>query len=377
MSYHSIYFPFTDIYLLAGPEVFEELQAKEEGQRNLLVFPSMFGKELDPDTKTGNTWGMEGGKQVNRFLKNLKGVKLADSEARQEMSQDHVGQNQEPTKGITIYRVNDGLDIAYIDYANFSSDVFKVSRLIDRVEDIWRAEKGPIILTTVDRYHTKYGSRGIEVQEPHFMVVNEDIVNQGIIEGTPELLAELYGRSREVPIGTVEEALQKEWMKHLFNNQFVRFVDPSKRSYVYGRITGELQRSKSGTRVTGIDNVVLRLLQDKEYSMKLKMGTAQMDTLLGIRPLNMEQYLVMRYGLMNLTDVPLIFLVGQQGSGKTILAYAAAVDQILVYDKQYRAQRGMAEDNDKSGFHDRMVLFKPHEIMGGRKREVGFQPGDL
>jgi len=76
----------------------------------------------------------------------------------------------------------------------------------------------------------------------------------------------------------------------------------------------------------------------------------------GVRPRNKEQSFALDL-LMN-TDVPVVTLVGQAGSGKTLLALAAALEQTFGQDSRYK----------------KVVVSKPVQPMG---KDIGFLPGTL
>jgi len=77
----------------------------------------------------------------------------------------------------------------------------------------------------------------------------------------------------------------------------------------------------------------------------------------GVRPKNKEQ----RCGLDLLfdDDIPLVTLVGRAGSGKTLMAIMAGLEQVLGMDK---------------GRYQKIVISRPVEPMG---KDIGFLPGTM
>ena len=77
----------------------------------------------------------------------------------------------------------------------------------------------------------------------------------------------------------------------------------------------------------------------------------------GVRPKNKEQ----RCGLDLLfdDDIPLVTLIGRAGSGKTLMAIMAGLEQVLGMDK---------------GKYDKIVISRPVEPMG---KDIGFLPGTM
>jgi len=77
----------------------------------------------------------------------------------------------------------------------------------------------------------------------------------------------------------------------------------------------------------------------------------------GVRPKNKEQ----RCGLDLLFDdkIPLVSLIGRAGSGKTLMAIMAGLEQVLGMD---------------NGKYDKIVISRPVEPMG---KDIGFLPGTM
>ena len=78
------------------------------------------------------------------------------------------------------------------------------------------------------------------------------------------------------------------------------------------------------------------------------------------QPRNLEQRLAWR----NLTnqDLEVNFLTGGSGSGKTVLAYAAAFERILGNEKL----------RNEGKIPEGIVIFKTNDIIGGKDRQFGF-----
>lgn len=355
--YHDIFIPFTDIYKLGGAEVFKHLERKKDDHKNLVVIPYEFIRNLDEEKDRGYSGGSE---DVLKFLQNETNNLLYSMDL--------------PNSGrINVYGVLEGLDVAIVDPRKDHKD-FSVTTLeeILRKNLVPDENYHPLLITNREKYHIKYKGRGMRVESPKFLQVSADIVNEGIVSGSDELLAALMQEpSRVLPL---EEALPLLDREELYVNQFVRFAGTRKSEYA--RVTADFMRNASGSRIVKVQNERLELLDPREHAKKMHVGQHVMDDILGIRPRDMEQYLAMQYGLLN-PDVSLFFLCGSQGSGKTLLGYVAAVDLVLVYDKEYRAKRGFADGEGKNGFFKQIVLLKTNEILGGRRRDVGYLPGTL
>jgi hypothetical protein len=354
---HEVFIPFTDVYRLGGPEVFKQLAAND-GKKNVLVLPMPFvdrledGKDL---TSEERRFQGRGGKETLKFLKTLK----------------RRSQGFEVAKdGVALYHLNSNLTVATLDkpLVDPESDSF-IADLEEKVIELFPSEqeKGrPTLMTARERYHLKFEGKGMRVEDPGFLLAGPDIVNEGIIEGTPDLHALLQERGQPIPVEEVSDRLDRG----LYMHQFIQFGRGD-----FAIVTGDYKRNKSGSRIIRVDNEVVRLLDQNEKSKRIKIGDSRpSETVLGVRPLDMEQYLALQYVLTN-PDVELAFVCGGAGSGKTVVSYAAAIDQILCYDKQERITR--EGRGGKGGRYESIVLLKPFEILGGKRREVGFLPGSL
>jgi predicted ribonuclease YlaK len=265
------------------------------------------------------------------------------------------------------------LDVAVVDYLTEGRKDFSITDLEEMIRKHWEmGDQRPEVITNSEKYHLKYRGRGMNVQSPRFLQVSADIANEGVINGSEELHAKLHENDREVSIEDAVRIIERE----LYLNQFVRFMDPTQEKYEYARVSGDLIRSKNGSRIVDVANVKLRLLDRREHKMEITMGSERRDKVLGISPRDMDQYLALQYGLFN-PDIEIFFLCGSQGSGKTLLSYVAAVDLILHYDKEFAIRRMGEARASKGGFYKNLVLLKPNEIMGGKRRDTGFLPGTL
>jgi predicted ribonuclease YlaK len=345
-NYHEVFLPFPDVYELGGIEAFSQLERRTEGERNLVVVPMPFVARLDEAKTRENSQG------AHDTLDALKGL----------------DQRRTVREGMTICSMSEGLDVAFVDKPAIDPDDFSVTALEATVRKHWcREEQRPKLITRKEKYHIKFEGRGMIVEEPKFLQVSQDIVNEGIITGNDDLMARIYEKGNSVPLETAADMLGRE----LYINQFIQFR--AEGAYVYARVTADMERDKTGSRIVRIRNPRAEMLE--QGIRKMHVGEHYRDNVLGITPRDMEQFLAMQYGLLN-PDVSLMFLCGSQGSGKTLLAYVCAIDQILWYDQEVRNKR--RQNNEKKGGSFRnMIVLKPNEILGGKRRDIGALPGDL
>lgn len=333
--YHEVFIPFPDVYEIGGTEAFKKLERPEPEEqstreKNLVVVPMPFVSRLDEAKTTDDS---QGAHDTLDLLK--EGTRRKTSYT-----------------GITLCSASEGLDIAFVDKPAINTDDFSVTELEKIVRECWCGEeRRPTLITSKEKYHIKFEGRGMIVEEPKFLQVSQDIVNEGIIIGSPDLLAQLYQNNSSVPLDEAVDMMGRE----LFVNQFLKFQ--AREGYVYAHVTPENR---------------VRLLE--QGIRKIRVGEQFRDAVFGISPRDMEQYIAMQYGLLN-PDVSLMFLCGSQGSGKTLLAYVCSVDQILWYDQEMRRKRG--QNGGKGGSFRNMIVLKPNEILGGKRRDIGALPGDL
>ncbi|MFC1741016.1 PhoH family protein [Nanoarchaeota archaeon] len=350
-EYRHIFIPLTDVYELGGTEAFKHLErSPEKGGKNLMVVPMTFVSNLD-DIITREY--SEGAEAALKVLKDLDQTPLDDHE------------------GVRVSELTQGLDLAFIDKPALDKDHFSITNLVKKIQEVWKQDTHkPELISSRDKYHIKFKGRGIKVRDPQFLQVTADIVNEGLIDGNPSLLAELRQNNLRVPLEQAIQIMGRE----LYPNQFLRFAG-KKSGYEYARVAFEREINPKTKRVTGMINARLELLRDSEHGRQISVGKQIRDNVLGIGPLDMEQYLAMQYGLLN-PNVDLFFLCGSKGSGKTLMTYACVLDLLLHYDKGLRQKRGMKGDG-KGGFFKQTVLLKPNSLMGGKDRDVGALPGDL
>ncbi|MDO8656916.1 MAG: PhoH family protein, partial [Nanoarchaeota archaeon] len=339
-KYEHVYIPSPDIFGLSGSDTFAHFTNSNPGKSNLVVVPMEFIHRLSALEDIGSADAL-------KYLKQ----KLRGS--------DHINGN-------SILNVSEGLDITILG----SEEKFAPEELEARLRKEFRfsKKKRPVFVTREAKEHIEYAGRGLQVEDPKFLQVSADIVHEGIIVGNDPLLARLRESRNRLDIDEANDLLGRE----LFLNQFVRF--PNQHMNEYARVSGNLIRNRDKTRIIEVDELTLTLLSGSEYGKKLSVGDQVRDKILGISPRDMEQYLALQYGLLN-QDISLFFLCGSQGCGKTLLAYVTSVDLILWYDQELRKQRGSPE-KEKS-FYKQIILLKPNEVLGGKRRDVGALPGTL
>ncbi|MGV8162871.1 MAG: PhoH family protein [Candidatus Nanoarchaeia archaeon] len=344
-NYHEIKIPFEDIYSLGGPETFKKLERKIPGEKNLIVLPEFIFQKLKFLKKEEHD---QGALETAEFIDSRKDIIARD-------------------QGVTVYKLYEGLNLAILHDEN-SKDYSKLEK---RIKDLFKSQKDLEFITNDPFQRIELRNYSLTADRPEFLIVDAGIVNKGIITTrNQEFQDKLFSAQKTgIPLQQIEN--EGYFDEDLFINQFIRMPGENNSAH-YARVTCDLIK-KSG-KIIDYTNARIVLLDNDEYSKKMTVGIRPMTKVLGITPLDMEQYLAFQYGLLN-PDVSLFFLTGTQGSGKTLLSYVAAIDQILWYDKKIKIERGIPE-NENSLFN-KLVLFKPNNIMGDKSREIGFLPGSM
>ncbi len=194
------------------------------------------------------------------------------------------------------------------------------NRILNVAKMLMEKEKHPVIFITKDlNLRLKADALSIPVEDFECEQVNSDELYSGVLTlpADDEFIAQFYRDGFvEIPEGVT-----------VYPNQFVMFADKANERYTsvgwcrHGRI--EVLPNGAGERVGGIT------------------------------PRSLEQ----RMALMLLTDpeIQVVSLVGQAGSGKTLLALAAAVEQAI-----------------NNTLYERILVSRPIVPMG---KDIGYMPG--
>jgi len=193
------------------------------------------------------------------------------------------------------------------------------NRILAVAYGLLKAGKRVIFVSKDINARLKADALGIEVQDFEKQKINFDELYAGYreIEVAPEVLAAFYQQD-ELPMEDLE----------LYPNEFVMLSEE-----------GNPKRSAIG-RAKG-SNVLVHM-QSKH------------DNVWQIRPRNKEQRMALE--LLLDPNVQLVTLVGQAGTGKTLLALAAALESVITFDR-----------------YERLLVSRPIIPMG---KDLGFMPGD-
>lgn len=187
--------------------------------------------------------------------------------------------------------------------------------------------------------------RGIKKSEAEKKSVN---IFQAMIEPYKEYSNKNLEKSITFNLESIIDITQDEY----FNNQVLK-IGPD-----YFNVKNKLIEHTHKDYKTG------RYSIDEEVPATLELISRDVQNITSLRnfkPRNIEQIIAFKQ-LIN-PDIEMTILEGGSGSGKTVVAYAAALEMIL------------QSNTNKNPQYDGIILFKSNDIIGGKKREMGFLPG--
>ena len=294
-------------YVLDTNVILHSAQALNSFEDNEVVIPMTVIEELDKFKRNQDELGRNT-RQAIRQIDALrqkgslaKGVKLDNSPNPRKCGSLRVMVSEGRLSGSSDMNVPD-------------------NRILNVAKMLMEREKHPVIFITKDlNLRLKADALGIPVEDFECEQVNSDELYSGILTlpADDELIARFYRDGFvEIPKGVT-----------VYPNEFVMFADKANERHTsvgwckHGRI--EVLPNGAGEHVGGIS------------------------------PRSLEQ----RMSLMLLTDpeIQIVSLVGQAGSGKTLLALAAAVEQAI-----------------NNNLYERILVSRPIVPMG---KDIGYMPG--
>jgi hypothetical protein len=356
-KYNNIYIPLIDTIDLSGPELFKNFEAKDTStHKNLLILYPGIISEL--------------GK-----LREQKSFGAEDFLLYLDNNIEKINEN-ESNERYVVYDLLNKLDVVVMKDEEDYNNSFR--NLETKINSIWKSidpksEGKPKFVSNVveKRLLLKYDK--LVADKPHFLLEDANIVKKGILVASNKFAEKIFSsKNNELSLEEAIDLLNPE-DGILHPNQFICIRGEYD---VYAKVVGDLKITNLD-KIVGYENPKVKLLDKLEYNKKIKIGNITQQEVLGIKPLDMEQYLALQYGLLN-PFVRTFFLTGSQGSGKTLLSYVAAIDQVLWYDSEIAKERGYGFDSKnnlkKSRFRN-VVLLKPNNFLGNR--DIGFLPGDM
>ncbi len=196
-------------------------------------------------------------------------------------------------------------------------------------------------LTRDSAIKSKLKREGKEYEEPSFLKYGIQTLKEGFVDVE-------YSYSLN-PKEITLDSLTNETGREFANNTIVRLNGND--SLIY-KVEFSLIPNSDGTRFD---------LNEDEGMLK-KIDIEEIKPLFAKTELRgLEQQLA--YSLLLDNNIEFMIVSGGSGSGKTVISYIAAVEQIL------------SKGKDKLGTFENILLFKSNDIIGGKDREQGFLPG--
>jgi PhoH-like ATPase len=186
------------------------------------------------------------------------------------------------------------------------------------------SEKEVILVSKDINMRIKADVLGIKSEDYFNKKADLEVVNESIKKAEiPCELIEIFFEKKQIKLSD----LKKVYNKELSPNDFVNFTSEN--------------RSMLG-RVDINQNAIIPLFHTNKYPM-------------GISPLNTEQKLALELLLNN--EIKLVTLAGKAGTGKTLLALAASLSQVM-----------------ETGTFEKLLVARPIRSLGDN--DIGHLPGD-
>jgi len=182
------------------------------------------------------------------------------------------------------------------------------------------------------------------------IVVTRDI-NMRVKCDSLGILTEDYITNKVV---TDHNKLFTGFAKHLVDDQIIDHVYEG-RQVVFEKEEGHFKPNQFLMLVSNANEKKTALVRFQNYGASLRKVSEYKNSVWGLRPRNKEQMFALDVLLD--PDVPIVTLVGKAGCGKTLLAIAAGLDQVL-----------------EEGRYKKLVVSRPVQPLG---KDIGYLPGSM
>ena len=182
------------------------------------------------------------------------------------------------------------------------------------------------------------------------IVVTRDI-NMRVKCDSLGILTEDYITNKVV---TDRNKLFTGFVKHLVDDQIIDNVYEG-REVIFEREEGKFNPNQFLMLVSNANEKKTALVRFKNYGVPLHKVSEFKKGVWGLKPRNKEQMFALDVLLD--PDIPIVTLVGKAGCGKTLLAIASGLDQVL--------------DNER---YKKLVVSRPVQPLG---KDIGYLPGTM
>ena len=183
------------------------------------------------------------------------------------------------------------------------------------------------------------------------ILVTRDI-NMRVKCDSLEIMTEDYAPNKVV---TDEKLLFTGLKKHLVDDQLIDQFYDGEHIFFDKKDDGMFFPNQFIMLVSNSNEKKTALARFINYESKLEKVVEPKDALWGLKPRNKEQ--VFAINLLNDPEIPIVTLVGKAGCGKTLLAIAAGLDQVL----------------EKERFK-KLIVSRPIQPLG---KDIGYLPGTM
>ena len=182
------------------------------------------------------------------------------------------------------------------------------------------------------------------------ILVTRDI-NMRVKCDSLEIMTEDYATNKVV---TDEKHLFTGFKKHLVDDQLIDQFYEGEHIF-FDKEDGKFFPNQFIMLVSSSNEKKSALARFMNYESKLEKVVETRDAVWGLKPRNKEQTFAL--DLLNDPDIPIVTLVGKAGCGKTLLAIAAGLDQVL----------------EKNMFK-KLIVSRPVQPLG---KDIGYLPGTM
>lgn len=184
------------------------------------------------------------------------------------------------------------------------------------------------------------------------IVVSRDI-NMRVKCDALKLLTEDYNVEQVV---AQADGLYKGITEYLVDDQLIEQAYAGDKPIYFERSEIELNPNQFIMLISNSNEKKTALVKFTSYGMPVRVMKSPKKDIWGLKPRNKEQMFALDILLDK--NIPLVSLVGKAGSGKTLLALAAGLEQTFGHDPVYK----------------KIVVTKPVEPVG---KDIGFLPGSM
>jgi PhoH-like ATPase len=198
------------------------------------------------------------------------------------------------------------------------------------------------------------------------ILVSRDI-NMRVIADSIGVLSEDYNKNQVI---RKESELYSGFAKYLVDEQMVDQFYAGESVYIEREDKEGLLANQFIMLVSSGNEKKTALCRFKAYGIPLQKVQEHKQGLWGVRARNKEQAFAL--DLLMDPKVQIVSLVGKAGSGKTLLAIAAGLEQVV----SNKTVMAMALDDKgfSDGLYKRLIVSRPIQPMG---KDIGFLPGDV